>query len=175
MTVLPALRLDFFFFPPPSPDFHFKKEKKEKVWQSILINPYQKRRRSDPLRFQLKNYFSPLKEKKSTHAFTWLKIIPHLLTDLSSTAYFPVMRAKKKNKGDHGSQSSRGFPLALRVCQLLSDSSGWPLGFRTTVVIRGLTPAHRFPNGEHQLPLLVHERNPALSGKSRVRRQLCLK
>lgn len=89
-------------------------------------------KRSDLLRITLKLFFT-FKRTSSVQGpsdhpglFIIQTIIPHLLADLQTGLfYFNAC----KWKGDHGTQSSWGFPLALHVCQLCSDSLSWPFGF----------------------------------------------
>lgn len=96
-------------------------------------------RSSDLLRITLKLLFTfrehpVIKVWDCPGLFIIQKIIPHLAMDLHS-GLFSCNAGKWK--GDRSTQSSWGFPLARLVCQLFSDSSGWPFGLWAREVIRG--------------------------------------
>ena len=97
-------------------------------------------RRSDLLGITLKLLFTfreqpVIKVSETVPASLSQKIIPHLAMDLHSGS---LCCNAGKWKGDRSTQSSWGFPLARLVCQLFSDSSGWPFGWWAWVDIRAL-------------------------------------
>lgn len=105
----------FFFFSPHLATISTSKKKEKSLTKHT--NQSVSKTREKSLRFELKNYFSPLKKKKQLpRSLTHPPI--HMIKDNSTSAHrfvkyslFSRNAGKKNKKGDHGSQSSWGFPL----------------------------------------------------------------